>query len=147
MNATPHIRFSDDALHIDLRGMAAVASLRRSVDVPFRLVRSVQVGAVPRGRPMLLRLGGLAAGERLVGTFRSDGRWLFLAVHRRDRVVRLTLDGTGPERVRFAEVVIGADDPEALAATIRERVAAASGGKQPVVATGDLLSAPDGARA
>jgi hypothetical protein len=39
--------------------------------------------------------------------------------------VHLHLDGRGPERVRFAEVLVGADDPDALAAAVRERVAQA----------------------
>jgi hypothetical protein len=124
MASAPQITFSDDSLHIELRGVAAVGSLRRRVDVPFRQVRGVEVGPLESKRPALWRLGGLAAGSRLVGTFRRDGRWLFLAVHRRDRVVRIILDGAGPERVRFSEVVLGADDPDALASAIRARTGA-----------------------
>ena len=121
MVSTPHIELTEDALQIRLRGLAMVGSLRRRVDVPYRSIKDVRVGPLPAGRPQLWRLGGLAAGDRLFGTFRRDGRWLFLAVHRRDRVVHLRLDGTGPERVRFAEVVVSSDDPDALAARLRAR--------------------------
>jgi hypothetical protein len=118
------IELTDDALVVRLRGLAALGALRRRVEVPLRLVESVEVGALPAGRPVLWRLGGLAAGSRRVGTFRRAGRWLFLALDRRDRVVRLRLDGRGPERVRFAEVLLSPDDPEGLADAIRARLAA-----------------------
>ncbi len=122
MNSAPHIELSDDALRIRLRGLPMVGSLRRRVDIPYRSIQGIEVGPLPAGRPALWRLGGLAAGGLLVGTFRRDGRWLFLAVHRRDRVVHLRLDGSGPERVRFAEVVVSSDDPDALAAALRDRM-------------------------
>ncbi len=122
MSNAPHIELCDDALQIRLRGLPRVGSLRRRVDIPYRSIQAIEVGPLPAGRPTLWRLGGLAAGGRLFGTFRRDGRWLFLAVHRRDRVVHLRLDGTGPERVRFAEVVVSSDDPDALAAALRDRI-------------------------
>ncbi len=122
MNHAPHIELSEDALQIRLRGLPMAGSLRRRVDIPYRSVQEIEVGPLPTGRPTLWRLGGLAAGGRLFGTFRRDGRWLFLAVHRRDRVVHLRLDGTGPERVRFAEVAVSSDDPDALAAALRDRM-------------------------
>lgn len=112
-----------DALVLRLRGLAAAGALRRRVEVPYALIERVEVGTIPRGRPVLWRLGGLQAGDVLFGTFRREGRWLFLAVRDRSRVVRLVLrDAAGPERVRFDEVAVSADDPEALAAAIRERV-------------------------
>ncbi len=122
MSNAPDIEFCDDALQVRLRGLPMAGSLRRRVDIPYRSIQEIEVGPLPAGRPTLWRLGGLAAGGRLFGTFRRDGRWLFLAVHRRDRVVHLRLDGTGPERVRFAEVVVSSDDPDALAAALRERI-------------------------
>jgi hypothetical protein len=122
MLASPTIRLDDDALTIRLSGMAAAGSLRRTVTVPYRAIRSVSVGPLVT-RPLMWRLGGIATRRSHFGTFRREGRWLFLATTRRDRVVTLELDGVGPERVRFAEVVLGnGDDPDALAAAIRERV-------------------------
>ncbi len=66
-----------------------------------------------------IRLRGLAAGGLRHGTFRQDGRWLFLAHRDPARAVRVQLDGDGPERVRFTEVVVDTPDPEGLAATLR----------------------------
>lgn len=113
-----------DALVLRLRGLAAIGAIRRRVEVPYAIIDRVEVGTVPTGRPYLWRLGGLQAGNVLFGTFRREGRWLFLAVRDRAKVVRLVLrHPVGPERVRFAEVILSADDPEALAATLRARIA------------------------
>jgi hypothetical protein len=113
-----------DHLRLRLRGLAALGALRRRVDVPYAQIREVTTDPLP-SRPTVWRLGGLAAGGARYGTFRQDGRWLFLAHRDPARVVRLRLDGDGPERVRFAEVVIGTPDPEDLAATLRARITAA----------------------
>jgi hypothetical protein len=66
-----------------------------------------------------VRLRGLAAGGPRHGTSRQEGRRSSLAHHEPARAVRVRLDGDGRERVRFAEVVVGAPDPEGVAATLR----------------------------
>jgi hypothetical protein len=122
MLSAPTIHLDEDALDIRLTGLAAAGSLRRTVRVPYRAIRGVSVGPLET-RPLLWRLGGVATRRSRFGTFRREGRWLFLATTRRDRVVTLALDGEGPERVRFAEVVLGAEDPDALAEAVRTRSA------------------------
>jgi hypothetical protein len=118
----PEVRFTDDALHIRLPLHGAVGALRRTVTIPYRRVRDVRVGPVRTQDPTLWRMGGLAGPRSLFGTFRRGGHWLFLATPRRDAAVHLVLDGDGPERVSFAAVVVGSDDPDALAAEIRARL-------------------------
>ena len=117
------ITLSGDAVLIDLRGLAMVGAIRRRLEVPFEQIRDVRVDPLERGRPLMWRLGGLAIGPLHFGTFRRGGRWLFLAVTRRDRLVHLVLDGRGPERVRFSEIVLSPADPDALAADLRARIA------------------------
>lgn len=116
------VELGPDALHLRLHGLAAFGAMRRRVDVPYRHIRSVDVGPIPKGPPRLLRLGGLGAGALRIGTFRRGGEWLFLAVNTHGDVVHVRLDGSGPERVRFSEVAISAHDPQALAAEIRARL-------------------------
>ncbi len=66
-----------------------------------------------------IRLRGLAAGGLRHGTFRRERRGSFVADREPRRAVRVRLDGDGPERVRFTEVVVDTPDPEGLAATLR----------------------------
>jgi hypothetical protein len=127
--ATHEITFGPEGLHVTLRGLGAAGALRRHVHVPYAAIRSVSTEPFPL-RPLLWRLGGVAVRRLHVGTFRRRGEWLFLAFADPANVVRLRLDGRGPERVRFSEVVLGASDPAGLAA----RIEAGRGASAPVEA-------------
>ncbi len=90
--------------------------------VPLSAIAAVEV--VPDGRRAThgIRAPGLGGSQRLIGTWRAKGDRQYVCVRRGQPAVKVTLDAH-----RFRTVLVGADDAEVVADTIR---AALSGGSR-----------------
>jgi hypothetical protein len=100
-----------------LTGLSAVAALRRELRIPLSAVERVRVGQPRSLRP--LRTFGFRDPILRVrpGSFTWRGRRHFVVAGRRESRVTIELDAS---RVpgRYDVVVIGTDEPEALASAI-----------------------------
>jgi hypothetical protein len=112
------IDFEDDALVIRFTGLGAFVRQARTVRAPYASINSVTVGLGDPPGVLALKAGWSAPpfGTTQRGRFREHGRWSFLDVDDRERAVVLDLDGE-----RFKRVALTVDDPEAMAAKVRER--------------------------
>jgi hypothetical protein len=108
------IEITPDEVIVRLIGWTAVAALKRELRIPRSAIRSISTDAY---RHDGLRLGGTSVpfGEYRQGRFRKDGKRTFLSFEERERTVTLELDRA---RARWDRVVLGADDPQALAARL-----------------------------
>ena len=111
------IDLHEDALVIDYSGLAALATLTGMVRVPYTTIRFVSVGLSDPPGALAWRIGLSTPpfGTTKRGRFREHGRWSFLDVDDRERAVVLDLAGH-----EFRRVVLSVDDPETLAARLRE---------------------------
>ena len=103
-----------DEVVIRLTGWTAAAALRRTLRIPRAAIRRVSTG--PWSADGLRIAGtGIPFSDYRQGRFRHRGRWQFLSFERRDRVVALELDRAA---VGDDVVVVGVDDPDAVAAQL-----------------------------
>jgi hypothetical protein len=112
------IDLHEDALVVDYSGLAALATLTGIVRVPYPTIRFVSVGLTDPPGALAWRIGLSTPpfGTTQRGRFREHGRWSFLDVDDRERAVVLDLAGH-----EFRRVVLSVDDPETLAARLRDR--------------------------
>jgi hypothetical protein len=111
------IQTTPGTLRVSLTRAEKVLGLLRDLEVPLTAVRSVAV--VPDGPAAVrgLRAPGLGLpGVRLIGTWRRRGSRSLISV-RRGPAVRLELSGQ-----RFDTVLVSAEDPEAVAASVDARL-------------------------
>jgi hypothetical protein len=103
-----------DEVVVRLTGWTAAAALRRTLRIPRSAIRGVSTAAWHEDG---LRIAGtgIPFTDYRQGRFRRRGRWQFLSFERRDRVVALELDRAA---VGYDVVVVGVDDPEAVAAQL-----------------------------
>lgn len=113
------IEVGADAVVVRLTGLTALGALKRRLVIPIGAIRSVSTGPY---RPDGLRLGGASIPFTDIreGRFRRRRRWTFLSFENRNRTVALTLDRGSPG-TDYDVVVLGADDPEAVADAIEEQ--------------------------
>jgi hypothetical protein len=106
-----------DALVVSYTGMDAAATLTGRVRVPYDSIRLVRVGLTDPPGALAIRIGTSTPpfGTTQRGRFRERGRWSFLDVNDRERTVVLDLAGH-----EFRRVALTVDDPEPLAARLRE---------------------------
>ena len=111
------IDLREDALVIDYSGLSALVTLTGMVRVPYSSIRFVSVGLTdpPGALAWKIGLSTPPFGTTQRGRFREHGRWSFLDVDDRERAVVLDLIGH-----QFRRVVLTVDDPETLAAQLRE---------------------------
>jgi hypothetical protein len=116
------IDFEDDALVIRFTGFGSFVRQARTIRVPYGSIDSVSVGLTDPPRPLALKAGWSAPpfGVTQRGRFRQEGRWSFLDVDDRERAVVLDLTGQ-----RFRRIALTVDDPEAMAAKVRDRAGVA----------------------
>jgi hypothetical protein len=108
----------EDALLIRYSGLDAAATFTGQVRVPYTSIRFVSVGLSDPPPALAWRLGLSTPpfGTTQRGRFREQGKWSFLDVNDRERALVLDLGDH-----EFRRVVLTVDDPEALAARLRER--------------------------
>ena len=112
------IDLDDDALVVRYAGLDRAATLAGEVKVPYTAIASVSIGLTDPPGPLAFRIGFSTPpfGTTQRGRFREHGRWSFLDVDDRERTV--VIDLTGGE---YRRVALSVDDPDAFAASLRER--------------------------
>ena len=112
------IDFEPDELVVRYAGLDRIATATGEVRVPYESIASVSIGLADPPGALAFRLGLSTPpfGTTQRGRFREDGRWSFLDVDDRERAV--VIDLTGHD---FRRVALTVDDPEAVAASLRER--------------------------
>ena len=86
--------------------------------VPYESIASVSIGLTDPPGALAFRIGLSTPpfGTTQRGRFREHGKWSFLDVDDRERAVVIDLTGRD-----YGRVVLTVDDPEAFAASLRER--------------------------
>ena len=109
------VEITPDDVVVRLTGWTAAAALRRRLRIPRKAIRDV---STEHWHDDGWRVAGTAIPFRdyRQGRFRRQGRWQFLSFERRDRVVALRVDRRA---VGYDVVVLGVDDPEAVASELR----------------------------
>jgi hypothetical protein len=103
-----------DTLVVRLRKVEKIEAVHGEVVVPLGSVRSVEVLDNALGAVHGIRVGTGVPGRVAVGTFTSKAASMFAVVHHdTPRGVRVRLEGA-----QFDELVVGCEDPEAVAASI-----------------------------
>lgn len=104
-----------DELVVRLRAVERIEAVHGEVRVPLRSVRTVEVLDDVVGAVHGFRVGTGIPGSVAIGTFTSRDAKIFAVVHHdTPRGVRVNLEGA-----QFDEMIVGCDDPEAVAAALR----------------------------
>ena len=104
-----------DELVVRLRAVERIEAVHGEVRVPLRSVRTVEVLDDAVGAVHGFRVGTGIPGSVAIGTFTSRDAKTFAVVHHdTPRGVRVNLEGA-----QFDEMIVGCDDPEAVAAALR----------------------------
>ncbi|MGA2209148.1 MAG: hypothetical protein ABSH30_05890 [Acidimicrobiales bacterium] len=104
-------------LVVRLRAVEKLEAVHGEVRVPLSSVRSVEVLDDAAAAVHGFRVGTGIPGSVAIGTFTSRDAHIFAVVHHDTRRgVRLDL-----EAAEFDQLIVGCDDPEGVAATLRGR--------------------------
>ncbi len=105
-----------DELVVRLRAVERVEAVHGEVRVPLGSVRTVEVLDDAVGAVHGFRVGTGIPGSVAIGTFSSRDDKIFAVVHHdTPRGVRVDLEGA-----QYDELIVGCDDPEAVAAILRQ---------------------------
>jgi hypothetical protein len=112
------VRVDGHDLVVTLTRDEKIWGLLSDLRVPLAFLTAVEV--VPDGRRATrgMRAPGLGGRQRLIGTWRAKGDKQYVCVRRGQPAIKVTLDGQ-----RYDTVLIGLDDADAVAATIRSAAA------------------------
>jgi hypothetical protein len=103
-----------ETLQVGLSAAEKLEAVHGDVSVPLSSVRTVEVVENAMECIHGLRVGTGIPRSTAIGTFTSSKARIFGVIHHgRHRGVRITLEGAD-----FDEIVVGCDDPEAVAAGI-----------------------------
>jgi hypothetical protein len=118
VSVSRRIDLEEDALVIRYAGASRALILTGEVRVPYSAIASVSIGLSDPPGWLHFRIGYSTPpfGTTQRGRFREHGTWSFFDVDDRERAVVLDLTGHG-----YRRVVLTVDDPEAFAASLRER--------------------------
>jgi hypothetical protein len=104
-----------DSLEVRLKALEKAEAVHGEVRVPVSSVRNVEVLDDAVAAVHGFRVGTGVPGWVAIGTFTSRNSHIFAVVHHdTPRGVRVTLEGA-----HFDELIVGCDDPESVAATLR----------------------------
>lgn len=110
-----HLHLDPASLTVHFGTAEKILGLVRDLEVPLSAVRSVAVEADGVRATRGLRAPGLALpGLRKIGTWRSRGHRALVCVRRDQPALLITLAGH-----RYSELLIGADDAEGIAESLR----------------------------
>ena len=103
-----------DELVLSLNDVEKLEAVHGEVRVPVSSVRGVEILGDALGAVHGIRTGTGIPGVLVVGTIRNRGSKAFVVVHHgHPRGIRVDLEGTD-----YDELIVGCDDPEALAASL-----------------------------
>lgn len=114
-----NLEFTDTSLVVEPLGLDKVWSLKGSIDIPWKHVRGATHDPGMKNEPKGLRFPGLRMGEKLAGTFHSNGEKLFWNVSGFENTVVIEL--TDEE---FDRLVLTVDDPETTVERINDLASA-----------------------
>jgi hypothetical protein len=104
-----------DQLVVRMKATEKLEAVHGEVRVPLASVRTVEVLDDAEREVHGFRVGTGVPGSVAVGTFSSHDAKIFAVVHHdTPRGVRVCLEGA-----QFDELIVGCDDPEAVASAIR----------------------------
>jgi hypothetical protein len=104
-----------DELVVRLRAIEKMEAVHGEVRVPLRSVTGVEVLDDAIGAVHGFRVGTGIPGSVAIGTFTSRNDKIFAVVHHdTPRGVRVRLEGA-----QFDELIVGCDDPDSVASTLR----------------------------
>ena len=114
------IELTGDVLTVHIRGVDRLLALQSTVEVPLRHIAGVEVDPPDAHRVWHgLRMGGTnLPGVITAGHFVQHGQWSFWDVHDPAKSIAIELHDEG-----YSRLVIGVDDPETTAASIRSALA------------------------
>src|ERR1700691_1353862 len=105
-----------DSLEVRLKALEKAEAVHGEVRVPVSSVRNVEVLDDAVAAVHGFRVGTGVPGWVAIGTFTSRNSHIFAVVHHdTHRGVRVELEGAP-----FDELIVGCDDPEAVAANLRK---------------------------
>ncbi|HXY43295.1 MAG TPA: hypothetical protein VEH29_03835 [Acidimicrobiales bacterium] len=106
-----------DEVVVRLRTVEKLEGVHGEIRVPLHSVTSVEVLDDAIGAVHGFRVGTGIPGSVAIGTFTSRDAKIFAVVHHvSPRGVRVDLEGAA-----FDQLIVGCDDPEAVAAALRHR--------------------------
>ncbi len=115
------LQLTETTLSVRLTRAETILGLLRDVDLPRSAGRDVEVVADGLAAARGLRAPGLGVpGRRKIGTWRRIGERSLVSVRRGQPALRIALEGQ-----RYDTLVIGTDEPAALAAALTGTVAGA----------------------
>ncbi|MGD0982379.1 MAG: hypothetical protein ABSA65_01020 [Acidimicrobiales bacterium] len=110
------ITVDGDELVVRLRAVEKMEAVHGEVRVPLSSVKMVEVLDDAIGAVHGFRVGTGIPGSVAIGTFTSREAKIFAVVHHdTPRGVRVDLEGA-----QFDELIVGCDDPESVAAVLRQ---------------------------
>ncbi|MCQ4610150.1 MULTISPECIES: hypothetical protein [Corynebacterium] len=101
-----NLEFTDTALVVELLGLDKIWSLKGCIDIPWEHVRGATHDPGMKNEPKGFRFPGLRMGEKLAGTFHSNGEKLFWNVSGFENTVVIELKDE-----EFDRLVLTVDDP------------------------------------
>ena len=120
MNNT--ITFNEDNLIIEPKGLDKLWSLTSNLTIPWDHVRGATHDPGMKNEPKGFRAPGLRMGQKLSGTFHSDGERTFYNVNGFDNALVIELTDE-----RFDRLVLSVGDPTELASHINAHASQARG--------------------
>lgn len=116
----------DDQLHIEIRSLDKLWTMKSSLSVPLRHVRGATADPTITSEPKGWRgPGANVPGLLYAGTFHQDGERVFWDVHDAAKVVVIEL-----EDEKYRRLVIEVDDPRATAELIEQALITARRGSE-----------------
>jgi hypothetical protein len=115
------LEIADNKLIVHIRGVDKFFALASQLEVPLEHISSVEVNPSEAHQVWHgLRMGGTnLPGVITAGRFLQSGEWAFWDVHDPNSAIAIYLHDDS-----YARVVIGVDNPEAAASTIRAAIGA-----------------------
>ncbi|WP_070976422.1 hypothetical protein [Corynebacterium sp. MC3] len=114
-----NLKFTDATLVVEPLGLDKIWSFKGSIEVPWEHVRGATHDPGMKNEPKGFRWPGLRMGEKLAGTFHSDGEKLFWNVSGFENTVVIELADEN-----FARLVLTVDDPVTTVERINELASA-----------------------
>ena len=110
------LTLTDKELIIEPQGLDKMRSLTRSIAVPWGHVRGATHDPGMKHEPKGFRAPGLRSGQKLSGTFHSDGGRQFWNVSGYENAVVIELKGE-----RFDRLIVSLENPTECTALINEK--------------------------
>lgn len=110
------LTLTDKELIIEPQGLDKMWSLTRSIAVPWGHVRGATHDPGMKHEPKGFRAPGLRSGQKLSGTFHSDGGRQFWNVSGSENAVVIELKGE-----RFDRLIVSLENPTECTALINEK--------------------------